>query len=200
MNDGATDEITLPHPVVRLDMDELPVAGADPDWEWPNRTAKPGFRVRIPIAVLVMLLFAAGGLWGGAALQRSHGTTASAGASLANLFRGARGAGAGTGTGTGTGGASSFFGGGGAASAAAAGTVTAVEGDVLYVTTASGSLEKVVYSKTTTVTRTAKSSVPALVPGDTVIVQGTKESNGSVSATSIAATQAGVTAGVTLGG
>jgi hypothetical protein len=194
MNEGATDEITLPHPVVRLDMDELPVAGGDPDWDWPNRAAKPGIRVRIPIAALVALLFAAGGLWGGAALQRSHGTTSSAASSFANLFRGTRG----TGTGTGTG--SSLFGGGGAASAAAAGTVTAVEGDILYVTTASGSIEKVVYSKSTTVTRNAKSSVPALVPGDTVVVQGTKESNGSVSATSIAATQAGVTAGFTLGG
>jgi hypothetical protein len=165
------------------------IAADDEQWNWPSRAAKPGVRLRVPTLALVALLFAAGGLWGGAALQRSHGTPAassSAASSFASLF-GRRGTG-GTATGTGAGGAATT-------AAAAAGTVTAVEGDVVYLTTTTGSIEKVVVSGTTTVTRNAKSSASNLQPGDTVVVQGTKETNGSVDASSIAATQTGVTSG-----
>jgi len=47
--------------------------------------------------------------------------------------------------------------------------------------------------KSTTYTREAKSTASAMQPGDTVIVQGTTAKNGTVAATSVADTAAGVT-------
>jgi hypothetical protein len=139
----------------------------------------------VPTVALVGLLIAAGGIWGGAALQRSHGTSSSSAAvsSLASLFRGR-----GTGTG-GTTGATGF----GAAAAAATGTVTEVSGSTLYVTNASGALVKVTVGPSATVTRNAKTSLGSLQVGDTVVVDGSKASNGSVTATSVSAAGAGVT-------
>jgi hypothetical protein len=159
---------------------------ADDD-EWPDRGPRKGIRMSVPTVVLVALLIAAGGIWGGAALQRSHGTTSgssAAASSLASLFRGAGSTGAG-----GLAGARGAFG------AAATGTVTEVEGSTLYVTNASGDLVKVTVGPSVTVTRNAKSSLASLQVGDTVVVQGTKASNGSVTASSVSATGAGVTSG-----
>jgi hypothetical protein len=73
--------------------------------------------------------------------------------------------------------------------------VTEVKGSTLYVTNASGNLVVVTLTPATTVTRNAKSTVSALEPGDTVVVQGTKSSNGTVTATSLSDTAQGVTAG-----
>ncbi len=72
--------------------------------------------------------------------------------------------------------------------------MTTIEGNTLYVTTASGGLVKVMLGTSTTYTREAKSTASAMQPGDTVIVQGTKEKNGTVVATSVADTAAGVSA------
>jgi hypothetical protein len=139
----------------------------------------------VPTVALFGVLIALGGIWGGAALQRSHGTssgTSAAASSLASLFRG-RGA-------SGTGGAT---GASGFAAAAATGTVTEVSGSTLYVTNASGALVKVTVGPSATVNRNAKSSLGSLQVGDTVVVEGSKASNGSVTATSVSATAAGVT-------
>jgi hypothetical protein len=160
--------------------------GDSGDDEWPDRGPRKGFRMSVPTVVLLGLLIAAGGIWGGAALQRSQGTssgTSSAISSLASLFRG-RGT---TGAGAFTGGAGAF------GSAAATGTVTEVTGSTLYVTNASGDLVKVTVGPSATVTRDAASSLGALQVGDTVIVQGSKASNGTVTASSVSATGAGVT-------
>ena len=78
---------------------------------------------------------------------------------------------------------------------AATGTVTEVSGSTLYVTNSSGDLVKVTVGPSATVTRNAKSSLGSLEVGDTVVVQGTKASNGSVTATSVSATGAGVSSG-----
>ena len=47
----------------------------DDDDEWPDRGPRKGIRMSVPTVALLALLIAAGGIWGGAALQRSHGTT-----------------------------------------------------------------------------------------------------------------------------
>ena len=153
---------------------------------WPVRTPRPGIRMRFPTAVLVALLIAGGGIWGGAALQRAHGTTTTGGgaSAFARFAAGSFGGGGARGA--------RPFGGGAAASSAAAGIVTVVQGNVLYVTTASGGLVKVILSKSTTLTRVAKTTPSGLRPGDTVIVQGTKAKNGTVAATSVADSAAGV--------
>jgi hypothetical protein len=83
--------------------------------------------------------------------------------------------------------------GAGALGGATTGTVTEVSGNTLYVTNASGDLVKVTVGPSATVDRNAPSSLGSLQVGDTVVVEGTKASNGSVSATSVSATAAGVT-------
>jgi hypothetical protein len=155
----------------------------DQDEEWPDRGPRQGLRMSVPTVALLALLIAAGGIWGGAALQRSEGTTSgSSASSLASLFRGARGATTG-----------SPFAAAGAAGGATTGTVTEVSGDTLYVTNASGDLVKVTVGPSATVDRNAAASLGSLQVGDTVVVEGTKASSGSVTATSVSATAAGVT-------
>jgi hypothetical protein len=147
--------------------------------DWPHRGPSTGLRVAWPVAVLMVLLVASAGIWGGAYLQRhSSSSTTAASAFPFAAGRGAR---------------SGAF----AAAAAdiTAGTVTDIIGSTLYVTTASGSLVAVDVNSTTTVDRNARSSLSALQPGDTVTVQGTKGSDGSVTAATVSATQAGVTSG-----
>ncbi len=189
-----TQEILLPGADGHTDVAPSAGASGEPPWdtsatdddEWPDRGPRKGIRMSVPTVVLFALLIAAGGLWGGAALQRNQGTTSgtsSAASSLASLFRGRSGA---------TGG---LFGGTAAAAlgGATAGTVTEVSGDVLYVTNSSGDLVKVTVGPSATVDRNAPSSLGSLAVGDTVVVEGTKASNGSVSTTSVSATAAGVT-------
>jgi hypothetical protein len=166
---------------VALPWDE---SAADDD-EWPDRGPRKGLRMSVPTVVGLGLLLALGGIWGGAALQRSQGTT-SASSSAASTFASLLGARAGT-----TGG---FAGAGaGAAGGATAGTVTEVSGTTLYVTNSSGDLVKVTVGPSVTVDRNAVSNLGALQVGDTVVVEGSKASNGSVTATSVSATAAGVT-------
>jgi hypothetical protein len=156
------------------------------DDEWPVRGPRQGVRMSVPTVVLFGLLIAAGGIWGGAALQRSHGTSSnSTASSLASLFGGR----------SSTTGRGSLFSGAAAAGGATTGTVTEVSGTTLYVTNASGDLVKVTVGPSATVNRNAKSSLESLQVGDTVVVEGTKASNGSVTATSVSATAAGVTSG-----
>jgi hypothetical protein len=79
-------------------------------------------------------------------------------------------------------------GGGGAAGDATVGSVANVDGRTIYVTDADGNTVRVKTRKSSKVTRNAVSVVGAIHPGDTVIVQGTKSSSGTVTATSITAT------------
>jgi hypothetical protein len=194
-HDPPTEEIFLPRNDHHDGTDVAPARSGELPWEtsttdddeWPDRGPRKGIRLSVPTVALVGLLIAAGGIWGGAALQRSHGTSStssSAASSFASLF-GNRGA-ASTGGGTGV---------PGALGAAATGTVTEVSGSTVYVTNSSGNLVKVTVAPSATVTRNAKSSLGSLVVGDTVVVQGTKANNGSVTATSVSATGAGVTSG-----
>jgi Cu/Ag efflux protein CusF len=174
---------TLDASIPPSDLDSLFQGEQD---DWPNRGPAKGFRVPWPMAVLLVLLVASVGIWGGAYMQRhssSSSTTAGASAfsSFASRFRTA---GAGGSTPSAAAGSSDIT----------AGTVTDIIGNTLYVTTSTGSLVAVDVGSTTTVDRNAKSSLSALKPGDTVTVQGTKGSNGSVTAASVSATQAGVTA------
>jgi len=193
--DPPTEEIFVPGDPRLSATEGEPVGPGALPWEtsltddddWPDRGPSKGIRLSVPTVALVGLLIAAGGIWGGAALQRSHGassSSSSAAPSFASLF-GSRGAGS-------TGGATGVP---GALGAATTGTVTEVSGTTLYVTNASGDLVKVTVNPSATVTRNAKSSLGSLVVGDTVIVQGTKVNSGSVTATSVSATGAGVSTG-----
>ena len=173
--------------------------GTDAD-EWPSRGPSRSLRLRLPTAILLAMLIALGGIWGGAALQRDHGTSAGASSGFPSFPGGASGTpsflrGAAGGSSGSTSGVPAAFGGG-----AASGTVTVIQGNTVWVTTASGSLVKVILGSSTTYTRNAKSTESALRPGDTVVVQGTKSKTGNVAATSVAATASGVTASNGFGG
>jgi hypothetical protein len=98
-------------------------------------------------------------------------------------------AGAGPGQGFGAGTAA----GGGAAPVA--GKVSSVDGRTLYVTTNQGTTLKVRTSSSAKVTRTAKSSVGAVHPGDTVLITGSTGASGTVTAAQVTATASGVTPG-----
>jgi hypothetical protein len=67
-----------------------------------------------------------------------------------------------------------------------AGTIQSIDGDTITVKLRDGSTVKVTTSTSTTVTKSEKSSVSDLASGETVIVRGTKDGSGDVSATSIA--------------
>ena len=163
---------------------ELDGTLGDDDEEWPVRGPRKGIRMPVPTMLLLAVLIGAGGLWGGAALQRSHGSTSTS--SAASPFAALRGGGAS---------GISGLGGAGPLGGATTGTVTSVIGSTLYVTNSSGNLVKVTVGSSATVNRNAKSSLASLQVGDTVVVQGSKASNGSVTATSVSATEAGVSSG-----
>jgi hypothetical protein len=194
MNDETTEQPTIVSggPPVPDGLVDSPPLGGDDDW--PTSVPRRGIRLGFPAAALIALLVAAAGFWGGAALQKSHGTSSSSAASgLAARFRGAAAPGA-TGAGPGAG-----FGGG---AAGTTGTISVVDGKTLYVLTSTGSLVKVTLGASTAVTRNAKTAAADLRPGDTVVVQGATRAGGNVSATSVAATAPGVasTAGGGFGG
>jgi Domain of unknown function (DUF5666) len=121
----------------------------------------------------------------GATGATGSGAASRAGASGASGFRGLFGGGAG-----------GFAGAGGAG--ATFGTVSSISGDSLYITEASGNTVKVTLSSATKVTKNVGVGKNAVRPGDTVVVAGAKNSNGTVSATTLSDT--GVGAGAAAGG
>jgi len=165
--------------------DEVDFGSVEDDL-WPVRGPAKGVRLPVPAAILLVLLVAAGGIWGGAALQRAQGSSAATTFSAARLAfsHGAAGAGA----------FSRFA--SGPAAGATTGTVTVIDGSTLYITNAAGNIVKVTLTPSTTITRDATATAADLRPGDTVVIEGATAKNGTVAASSIAATAAGVTPSV----
>lgn len=75
--------------------------------------------------------------------------------------------------------------GGFAAGGVTIGTVSLIRGTTLYVTDTSGNTVKVTTGPAATVTKTVTSSVRGIDPGQTVLVRGTQERNGTIAAQSI---------------
>ena len=71
-----------------------------------------------------------------------------------------------------------------------------MNGKTLYVTDSSGATIRVKTTSNSKVARTAVAKVGEVHPGDTVIVQGTKSSSGTVTATSLTATAKNATSGL----
>lgn len=127
-------------------------------------------------ATLAAVLIAALGFIGGVQVQKSSADTPSRG-----------------GGGFARGGGFSPTGG---SSDATVGTVANVDGKTLYVTDSSGATIRVKTTSNSKIARTAVAKVGAVHPGDTVIVQGTKESSGTVKATSVTATAKNASSGL----
>ena len=155
----------------------------------------------VPLALLGVLLIA-GGFIAGVLVEKgqsSSNASATAGG-LASRFAALRSgstAGGGAGRSATTGGGIGAFAGGGAAGAGATvGQVAYVSGHTLYVTDSEGNTVKVTTSNAPTVTKTVKTDVKGIHPGETVIVTGNVGANGAVSAESIRVSEAGAGGGL----
>ncbi|MFC1403091.1 MULTISPECIES: hypothetical protein [Streptacidiphilus] len=148
---------------------------------------------RRKLPLLSMLLFAgmiAGlGFAGGAYYEKQNpSSTSTAGAGFARTgaapggFSAEGGAGGGFGGGApgGTGGTGT-----GSSTSSTSGTVKLVDGSTVYLTTSSGSVIKVTTKSSTKVTTTKTGKTTDLTPGQTVTVEGTTDSSGSVAATTV---------------
>lgn len=170
------------------DIDELP--------------PRPRRRLITPVTgALLAILLVAGGFIGGVLVQKGQnsGGGGGLGANAARAFAAAA-AGRHAGGAGGAGAAGGFRGAPGGATPTI-GQVTNVQGKTLYVTTTQGNTVKVSVPEGATVTRTTSSSVKDVHPGESVIVQGTKRSDGSISASSVRATsQAASGGGAAAGG
>jgi hypothetical protein len=163
-------------------------------------------RAKLPslTVVLVVVVVASAGFIGGILLGKHYGSSGSG--SLATRFGAFAAAGAspsastGTGSRTGLGGAGGGFGGaGGLGSAgggaggfaggnATVGTIKLIDGSTVYVQTSAGDIVQVSTSSGTKVTVSSTVPVKDLQPGEDVIVEGSKNSKGGVTATSISQT------------
>lgn len=128
-------------------------------------------KATIGLAGAVLL---AGGFFGGYAVKSGTTDTTSAGAGIGQRAGGFPRGNAGGGTGT-TGGGNATF-----------GTISSVSGNTVTVKTAAGNTVSIKASSGTKVTVNKTGKVSDLSNGDTIVVQGKADSNGNVTADSIA--------------
>ncbi len=139
-------------------------------------------------AALTALIVGGVGFFVGVRVEKSKVGTSTGGASgFARAFGGTSAAG-GTGTAgsrsgaAGAGGFASFFGGAGAGTT---GSVTAIDGNTMYVKETSGNTVKVKLTGSTTVSKSESVSKKKIYPGDEVTIAGATGSGGTVTATSV---------------
>ena len=153
----------------------------------PPRVQLPKVTTALAASVLICAGFLGGVLvqkhWGGS----SGGNRNAAATAFTGARTGRNGTGTGTGTGTTGGFGTSRTGTGTGAGGGITGTVTVVSGDTLYVTAADGSVYTVKTSGTTTVNVTQAGTLSQLKPGQSVVIAGSNDGSGNVTATSITA-------------
>lgn len=155
------------------------------DAAWPAPVRSVRISMRPLTALLSLVLIATVSVFAGAKLEKRQGVSATGGTAASAFAAGGFGRNR-TGTPGGAGGAA-------AGSAFTSGTVTQVSKKLLYLTSSSGALVKVVLTPKTTFTRTAASPKGGLALGDTAVVRGAKNASGVLVATSVIATAKGVT-------
>jgi hypothetical protein len=155
-------------------------------------------RAKLPSLTLVLaaIVVASAGFLGGAMVGKHYGSSSSgnlaaafsrlAARSSASASAGSGGTGSGFG-GSGFGGRGGLFGGGNAT----VGTIKLIDGGTVYVQTTAGDIVQVATSAGTKVTVSSTVPVKDLRPGETVIVEGSKNSSGAIAATSISQTSLG---------
>jgi hypothetical protein len=136
-------------------------------------------------AALAAVITCAGGFYAGISVEK--GQLASTASAATTSAAGAR---TGTAAGGAAGGAAGFAGrfGGGAAGGtgnASFGTISSAAGNTLYLTDPTGNTVKVTLSSSTKLTKSVSVSKSSLHPGDSVVVQGVKNSGGTLVATSV---------------
>jgi len=177
----------------------------DDDWEpEPDEQEalpkRPRRRLLTPVsATLAGALVAALGFIGGVEVQKAQddGGTGTAGGAQAGLPAAGGGpSGGGTQGAGGPGGRQGAGGPGGGQSNATVGSVANKKGSTLYVKDSDGNTIRVKTTSHSKINRTATTSAGAIHPGDTVIVQGTKSNNGTITATQINTTSSSATTGL----
>lgn len=149
-------------------------------------------RRRLPLltAALAVALIGAGTFVAGVEAQKHWGgsgspTGARGAAGFASRFGGTSTDRTQTGTTAGSGARDSQGGGGFLGGGATIGTVQVIKGTTLYVTDSSGNTVKILTSPASSVSKTVSTNVKAIRPGDTVVVRGTAQKNGDITAESI---------------
>jgi hypothetical protein len=184
-----------------LDLDDHVDAYEDDREPAPEERALPPRRRRRLVtpasATLAAVLVGALGFIGGVEVQKGQADSGGATASGASAGAGRAGL-AGGGGGAGAGGAArgGFAGGGGAQANATIGSVANKRGSTLYVKDSDGNTIRVRTTSHSKINRTATASVGAIHPGDSVVVQGTKSSSGTITATQINATSSSAASGL----
>jgi hypothetical protein len=143
-------------------------------------------------AILLAVLLGAVGFYAGVRVEKGQMTTASTGTgtrSLASIFGGAAARG---------GAASRFPGAGGAGGGGSVGTVSAINGRTVYVKSVSGNTIKVSLTSATKITKSEPAARSAIRPGDSVVIRGASNANGTLSAASVS--DSGASASATGGG
>ena len=145
-----------------------------------SRPAHTGRRWLTPTsAALLALALGFAGFYAGVREEKAHatgtGSTSSTSRTAAERSRSSR-------TSGGTGAAPAL---GAAASGITAGTVTRVDGDTVYVKEASGATVQVKLVASTAIKKAQNVSSHTVRPGDTVTVQGTQGSGGTIKSSSI---------------
>ena len=172
------------------DLDMLPGPLDDDDELNAVLTRRP--RAKLPSLTLVLaaLVVASAGFIGGIVVGKHYGSSGS-GRPASAFSRFAAGASATARTGAGPGAGLGGRGGGFAAGNATIGTIKLIDGSTVYVQTSGGDIVQVSTSAGTKVTASSTVRVKDLQPGQAVIVEGSKNSSGGVTATSISQTSLG---------
>jgi hypothetical protein len=180
-------------------MSALPYDTHEQDWDAteqetfvaPGRPRRRFFNRKS--AALAAVITCAAGFYAGVRVEKgqlastaSAATTSAAGAATA-ARTGAAGGGATAAAPGGAGGFAARFGGGagGAGGNASLGTISSVSGNTIYLTDTSGNTVKVTLSSSTKLTKSLGVSKSSLHPGDSVVIQGVKNSGGTIVATSV---------------
>jgi hypothetical protein len=178
-----------------LDLDDdVDVDEYEDDWEPATQERalppRPRRRFVTPVsAALTAVLIAAVGFIGGVEVQKGQADNAGAAGS-------GRAAVAASGAGAAAGARGGVAGRGGAQGNATVGSVANKHGSTLYVKDSDGNTVRVKTTSHSKINRTATASAGAIHPGDTVIVQGTKSANGTITATQINATSSSAAGGL----
>ena len=188
-------------PDTPFDPTEAPTLALDDDWEDDDVPITPRARMPRPTKLLLVLAVAAAAFAGGIFAQRHWGAgSAGSGSGAAARLAAARGF---SGQGAtqrfgGTGGGATGSGVPGGFADATIGQVAYLKGTTLYITDSNGNTIKVAVPKGTPVTKSVTTTIKGVRPGDTVVVRGTKATNGTVKASSVSV--GGAAGGATNGG
>ena len=184
-------------------MSAIPYEGHEEKWDGEEQEtlARPG-RPRRQLfnrrsAILLALVVGVIGFYAGVRVEKGQlSSSSSTGLSLPSSLPSLAGSGASSrgATGTSSGSRSSLpglgaFGGGGAS----IGTVSNINGKTIYISDTSGNTVKVRLSSATKITKSLTVGKKAVRPGDSVVIQGAKSSNGTISATSLSDSGASTT-------